>query len=557
MKAVAPSEIRDERLLAIARIAVDVGASEIADDARAAAARLDEGLFYVAVLGQFKRGKSTLINALAGLELLPTGVAPVTSVVTVVRHGTRRTARARYRDGSVEELATGALGSVVSEAENPGNRKGVVAVEVEVVSPLLQHGLSLADTPGLGSINAANTAETRQFLPHVDAAMLVVGADPPISGEELALLRDVAGQVRDVFVVLAKADRPSESEMSEARAFTERVLAEALPGRDVRIFEVSAREVLAADLPTRDWTRMTRALEELAQRDGADLVERAREREVRSLRTQLAGFLHEIEGALRRPVAETEQRVRILTESAKAADRAVMELRHLFNAEQQQIERDLDREREAFVAEVTPGMHAELVSAIGDHVTRASGLDLAQGAAEACISAWRAQVTPTAEQAFAAAADRFVSGASAIATRTRAASDIAGQGSLEIATALSARSRFYMRTLMTEASPSLASRIADRFRGHAARHAAAVRAAQAFAVRLVNINANGVVNDLAERMIESRRGIEAALRKHLNATATAAREAAARARTLQAAGIRAVEDELQRLAGLRAQLGEA
>jgi hypothetical protein len=58
-------------------------------------------------------------------------------------------------------------------------------------------------------------------------------------------------------------------------------------------------------------------------------------------------------------------------------------------------------------------------------------------------------------------------------------------------------------------------------------------------------------------MIESRRGIEAALRKHLNATATAAREAASRARSLQEAGARAVEDELQRLAGLRAELGEA
>lgn len=91
--------VRDERLAAIARIAEAADAPELEREARSVAERLDEGRFFVAVLGQFKRGKSTLINALAGEPLLPTGVAPVTSVVTIVRHGSRTLARVRLREG--------------------------------------------------------------------------------------------------------------------------------------------------------------------------------------------------------------------------------------------------------------------------------------------------------------------------------------------------------------------------------------------------------------------------------------------------------------------------
>ena len=555
--AAAPSTIRDERLLEIARIASDLGALGIEADAQATATRLDAGLFYVAVLGQFKRGKSTLINALAGRSLLPTGVAPVTSVVTVVRHGTKQLARARFRDGTVQTVPLDAIATFVSEAENPSNRKGVVAVEVEVPSSLLQHGLCLADTPGLGSINAANTAETREFMPHIDAALLVVGADPPITGEELSLLRDVAQHVGHVFVVLSKADRGSAEEIAEAQAFTTNAIEKVLPAASIRTFVVSAREVLGADLPTRDWTQMTRALEDLAQRDGADLVERARERELRGLRARLGAYLDEIEGALRRPLSETEQRVRALAEGARAAERAVAELRHLFDAEQQRIDRDFDDRIAAFIAETSPPVRDEIAGAMSADGHRGRGLQLAQEIVETRVRAWRHQMTPVAEASFASAARRFIDGALTIAAQMRDAGGTLDPAGLELDGRLNARSRFYVASLMTEATPAIGARLADRFRSGSARAASAVRAAQAFAERLLQVNANRVVNDFTDRMIESRRGIEAALRKQLNATATAAREAAARARLVQTTGADAVEGELHRLATLRARLDRA
>lgn len=77
-------------------LAHEAGAIELAREAGIVAERLREGRFYVACVGQFKRGKSTLINALVQDNVLPVGVVPVTSVITVVRWGERLAARVRF-----------------------------------------------------------------------------------------------------------------------------------------------------------------------------------------------------------------------------------------------------------------------------------------------------------------------------------------------------------------------------------------------------------------------------------------------------------------------------
>src|SRR5208282_1997303 len=82
----APAEAALYRL---AELAAQFGAEHIASTARGLAERVSEGRFYAACVGQFKRGKSTLLNALIGHAVLPTAVVPVTSVPTIIRHGTR------------------------------------------------------------------------------------------------------------------------------------------------------------------------------------------------------------------------------------------------------------------------------------------------------------------------------------------------------------------------------------------------------------------------------------------------------------------------------------
>ena len=189
-----PGEPALNRLATLAR---DLGSDRVSNEAIELAQRVAEGRYYVACVGQFKRGKSTLLGALLGERILPTGVLPITTVPTVVRYGTSRGARVRLQGGTWKDIAPEELTQYVSEEDNPENTKGVVGVEVFCPSPLLAYGMSFVDTPGLGSVFAENTAATQAFVPHIDAAIVVVGADPPIAGEELKLVEEVGKQVRN------------------------------------------------------------------------------------------------------------------------------------------------------------------------------------------------------------------------------------------------------------------------------------------------------------------------------------------------------------------------
>ena len=200
------------RSLRLAQLAEELGSSRIAEEARDLANRISEGRFYVACIGQFKRGKSTFINPLIGDAVLPVGFTPVTAVPTVIRFGDKRKARIQARDSSWQEVSVSDLNQYVSEECNPENTKGIRGAEVFVPSSLLAGGMCFVDTPGLGSVFTGNTAATHAFIPHVDAALVVIGADPPLAGEELALVEAVAQHVQDLVLVLNKADRTTPEE---------------------------------------------------------------------------------------------------------------------------------------------------------------------------------------------------------------------------------------------------------------------------------------------------------------------------------------------------------
>jgi GTP-binding protein EngB required for normal cell division len=207
--------------------------------------RVARRVLRVLVVGEAKRGKSTLINALVGWEALPTGVAPVTAVPTTVVHGAAERLQVRFADGSAQQFAVGQLAAFVTEAGNPANTRGVTDVVVTVPLPFLADGIELVDTPGVGSVHEHNTGEAMLALQRMDAAILVLTADPPISASERTFLRHVRQHAVMVFCVLNKVDRLSAGELAEARVFTERVLAEEL-GADVPAWPISARSALSA-----------------------------------------------------------------------------------------------------------------------------------------------------------------------------------------------------------------------------------------------------------------------------------------------------------------------
>ncbi len=207
--------------------------------------RLRSSSFHVAILGEFKRGKSTLVNALIGHELLPTGVLPLTSVVTRVRWGTEPGAWIAFESGERLKVSLDRLADFVTESANPANRAGVAEVDVRVPSDLLRTGVVVMDTPGVGSTLAHNTEETMRLLPDVDAAIFVTATDPPISDSEIGFLHAVRDHAHKMFFVLNKADAVQPQELDDVIRFTRGAIADAL-GYPVDVSALSARRSLAA-----------------------------------------------------------------------------------------------------------------------------------------------------------------------------------------------------------------------------------------------------------------------------------------------------------------------
>jgi small GTP-binding protein len=210
-------------------------------------ARLAEDRFNLVVVGRFSRGKTSLMNAMLYTERLPTGIVPLTSVITTVSYGSAERAFIEHEGWSLpQEIGLDALPDYVTQQGNPGNRRHVAVARVELPADLLRRGFHFVDTPGLGSSIVENTRTTERFLPEADAFILVTSYDSPLSEEELRVLQGVAKSSSQIFLVVNKQDAASDDEharvMSHMRDQARDVFGDLSP----QIYSVSAREAIEA-----------------------------------------------------------------------------------------------------------------------------------------------------------------------------------------------------------------------------------------------------------------------------------------------------------------------
>jgi len=293
--------------------------------------RLREERSYLAVLGQFKRGKSTLVNALLGEAVLPAAVVPLTSIPTFLHGGERLAARVLFDNGRAEERFVGPdacalaefLARFVTESANPRNRLGVRLVEATYPAPILCQGVALIDTPGIGSTFRHNTAATVNFLPQCDAALCVVSADPPISEVEVEFLKLARQKLARLFFVFNKVDYLDDNERPVAVAFLQRVLCEQV-GFDSPppIFCASARQGLAArrNQDAAAWERsgvaeIEHRIVDFLLTEKTEVLNRALFRQTGDILADVQGRLELTLRSLQMPLAELDQRARLFEES--------------------------------------------------------------------------------------------------------------------------------------------------------------------------------------------------------------------------------------------------
>ncbi len=147
--------------------------------------RMGERGFSIAVVGEFKRGKSTVINALLGKDILPSDIMPCSATLNRVTYGVTPRVRVFYKDGHQDEVSIDELTNYVTklteESEELASKVAEAVVEYPV--PYCQNNVDIIDTPGLND-DESMTNVTLGVLPSVDAAILVIMAQSPFSEYE-------------------------------------------------------------------------------------------------------------------------------------------------------------------------------------------------------------------------------------------------------------------------------------------------------------------------------------------------------------------------------------
>jgi GTPase Era involved in 16S rRNA processing len=208
-------------LQAIEAVVTRHGLVEFRSRIASLAARLEDNNLEVALFGRVSSGKSSLLNALLGTDVLPVGVNPITAVPTRLRHGESLHARITFASGRNEEVSIDEFRNLVSEIGNPGNQRNVTHALIEIPSVRLSQGIVLVDTPGLGSLARRGAAETMAYLPSCDLAILLIDAGATLNDEDLGTLRLLYEGGISSIVLLSKADLLSDKDLQGVAEYVE------------------------------------------------------------------------------------------------------------------------------------------------------------------------------------------------------------------------------------------------------------------------------------------------------------------------------------------------
>jgi GTPase SAR1 family protein len=539
------SELEELTTAAFELASVAGRTGDIAERAQRLGDRLAQGRFHVSVLGEFKRGKSTLVNALLGDDVLPTGVLPLTAVATEISFGERRAVVVPL-DGPNHEIAPDEIADFVTEECNPENERRVNHVELQLPAPLLEPGVVLVDTPGLGSIYSHNDEQARRALFDADGAILVLSADSPLSAQERELLGVLAERRKPTFFVLNKIDHLAQDEADQVRRFVNGAIAGEL-GRKERLWCVSARAALVArklgHIPDRRESGEFAAFETaFGEFVGNDLVEArlaTARRELAHLGRALDDAISLEEAAL---LLDSEELARRVVEfDASAADQ-----RQAFEDDRTLLARDVETlmedlaERLFDFARKAPADWTDRLQA----VARATPLGRLEDelqrsletAVQECFEEFRQAESDRVEKAWSALAQRFRAKTEARVNRIRAtAADlfVISLPDVAVPEVSSEREQFFYLFLHVDPLGEEVLRVLRRVLPPALfRRRMLARASEQLA-REFDKHAGRARWDLAQRLDSVRRQFEVAMSAELEGTVEAITAAARRTKDLQ------------------------
>jgi GTP-binding protein EngB required for normal cell division len=248
--------------------------------------KMENPTYEIAFFGRVSSGKSSLLNRIIGIDLLPTGVTPVTSVPTRVKNGPAPKLLTWTAEGNLNTYSVDRLPDFVTDVRNPGNEKRITRLVVEYPLPMLPDEVILVDTPGLGSLALEGAEETLAYLPRCDLGVVLIDALSHLQSDDVNTLDALCAASIPSLVVLSKLDLISEQDRETLLDYVRGQLVRQL-GTEIPVAPLSSRPELRHLLE--NWIR-----NEIAPRvaDARRLSQESNQRKIRSLGQRI---LHALE----------------------------------------------------------------------------------------------------------------------------------------------------------------------------------------------------------------------------------------------------------------------
>lgn len=218
---------------------------EQANELGAISQRLKNHVFSVGILGEFKRGKSTIINALLGQNIVPADIVPCSATLNYIRWDANKRAEVKMKDGTIKEISVDELSDYVTKItkESEAMAANVESATVYYPCQFCQNGVQIVDTPGLND-DERMTAVTENVVPMLDAIIMVIVPDAPFSQSEAEFVRNklLASDLGKLIFVVNKIDIVDEDEVDRVVENIKQRISESVLDKMLKVYGEDSEE---------------------------------------------------------------------------------------------------------------------------------------------------------------------------------------------------------------------------------------------------------------------------------------------------------------------------
>lgn len=323
----------------------------------------------ILICGEFKRGKSTFVNALLGRNLCATDTDICTAVVSVIKYGEKEKATRYYGDFANVKSQVFPLDQLekytVGTAEEIDN---TLYVEMELPIPVLKDGWVIIDTPGVGGLDPRHATLTNYFLPRADVTLFMTDVNEPLTTTELDFFKNkVLPYSKEFAVVVNKADLKDKATVEEFRQDTINKISTScqLSQGDVMAIAVSsaAEAYPESDLGESNFTELRTAINNLVNKYRLTIKQAIRDNFVELLNLVIAPLqaqLQQIEqpnvdqiGELNKQKAEIDKKIVALTDPSSSFR---ISINKIITERREEIQNELNEASVILQSEIFPSL---------------------------------------------------------------------------------------------------------------------------------------------------------------------------------------------------------